>query len=101
MQCTAVRAQLCLVVQNGFNISTVSPNKGLALDLKKLIMSSSDPVPGGALFDDVMWHRSLPCKALMLTRVPCFWCRCKHCIWAPECGRCTGAGTSRGSCKYW
>ena len=72
--CTSVRAftQLCLVVQNGFNISTVSPNKGLALDLKKLIMSSADPVSGGALSEDVTWHRSLPLKAPLLTRMACF-----------------------------
>lgn len=33
-------------MQNGFNISTVAPNKGLALDLKKLIMSAADKVSG-------------------------------------------------------
>lgn len=33
-------------MQNGFNITTLSPNKGLGQDLKKLIMKSADPISG-------------------------------------------------------
>jgi hypothetical protein len=39
----------CRYVQNGWQISTVAPNKGLADQVKKLILQTSARVPGAPL----------------------------------------------------
>lgn len=36
-------------VQNGFNISTVTPNVGKGQDLKRIMMACATPIPGGRL----------------------------------------------------
>ncbi|CAL8463961.1 g3496 [Coccomyxa elongata] len=38
---------LSQLVQNGYNISTMGPNKGYGALIKKVIMQSVDPLPGG------------------------------------------------------
>ena len=40
----------CRYVENGWQISTVAPNKGLADQVKKLILQTSSRVPGAPFF---------------------------------------------------
>ena len=36
----------CRLMQNGYNISSLAPNKGVGALVKKIIMQSVDPLPG-------------------------------------------------------